>query len=489
MIDKSSPSITILGLGPGDPGLLTREAWEVLNNSGDIYVRTKKHPVIDSFPDQLEVNSFDRFYDVADTYDEVYQKIVDKILELAYRSGGVVYAVPGHPFIAEATTIEIARRAKKMNIPIKIVNGLSFIDSVFGILEIDPLPKTAIIDSLELLSKHTPTFSPNMGAIIVQIHSKVVASDVKLTLLANYPDEHLVKLIHSAGMSCALVENLRLFEIDRSPNIDLMTTLYVPPMDDKYSFEEFVEVIARLRAPDGCPWDKKQTHKSLRPYLLEETYEVLASIDSENSEGMCEEFGDLLLQIILHAQIAFEAGEFSIRDVLYGINNKIVDRHPHVFAGLENLDEQGVLSNWEKLKAVERGENGEIQTSLLDGVATALPALVQADQYQKRAARVGFDWADIGGVLEKLKEEIREVITEQDQQNRSKEVGDLLFAVVNLARWYDIDPESALRESNRRFRDRFFYIEKSARLNGKMIDELSLDDMEALWQEAKQIIY
>jgi tetrapyrrole methylase family protein/MazG family protein len=488
MSQRPSRGITLLGLGPGDIGLLTKAAWDELTNAEMIYVRTMKHPVIESLPAQLIVNSFDHLYDVCETFDEVYRQIVEQILELAYEPEGVIYAVPGHPFVAEATSIEISRRAKELHIPVRIIEGLSFIDSVFSLLKIDPLPKTAIIDSHDIINKQTPNFSPNLGAVIPQVYSKEVASDVKLTLLANYPDEHQVSLIHSAGTSQALVESLKLFEIDRSPHIGLLTCLYVPPMDEKYSFEDFVEVIARLRAPDGCPWDKNQTHKSLRPYLLEETYEVLASIDSENPEGMREEFGDLLLQIILHAQIAAEEGEFSIRDILHDINKKIVQRHPHVFSGQEISDEIGVLSNWERLKAVERNENGKEKSSLLDGVATALPALVQADQYQKRAARVGFDWPDIDGVLDKLREEFQEVLTEQDQRNRAKEVGDLLFAVANLARWYDIDPESALRESNRRFKDRFYYIEESARLNGRMIDEMSLEEMEKLWQEAKKFI-
>jgi len=488
MVERFSPLITLIGLGPGDPGLLTKAAWDVLNNAEVIYVRTVKHPVIDSLPSQLEVKSFDHFYNAAETFDEVYQQIVEQVLNLAYQPGGIIYAVPGHPFVAEATTIEISRRARELDIPVKVIEGLSFIDSVFSQLRIDPLPKTTIIDSLELVSNQIPNFSPNIGAVIAQIHSKAVASDVKLTLLENYPDEHQVKLIHSAGTSRAQVESLKLFEIDRSPHIGLLTALYVPPIDDKYSFEDFIEVIARLRAPDGCPWDRKQTHKTLRPYLLEEAYEVLASIDSENPEDMREEFGDLLLQIILHAQIASESGEFSIRDVLYDINKKIVGRHPHVFAGLDIHDEHGVLSNWERIKAVERSKNGEAESSLLDGVAAALPALIQADQYQKRAARVGFDWPDIEGVVEKLMEELQEVLTEQDHQNLSKEMGDLLFAVANLARWFDIDPESALRESNGRFRDRFFFIEKTARLNRKMIDQLSLEEMEELWQEAKKFI-
>jgi len=242
-----------------------------------------------------------------------------------------------------------------------------------------------------------------------------------------------------------------------------------------------------LRAPDGCPWDREQTHKSLRPYLLEETYEVLETLDAEDPSSMREEFGDLLLQIVLHAQIAAEEGEFTMADILDSVHTKIVYRHPHVFDDLRLTHPQGVLKNWERLKAEERVQNGKEAESLLDGIAAALPALVQAEEYQNRAVRVGFDWPDIGGVLDKLKEEIEEVRTASGSEERFSEIGDLLFAVVNFARWCEIDAESALRTANARFKNRFHHIEKWARSQGREITTLSLSEMEALWQEAKQI--
>jgi tetrapyrrole methylase family protein/MazG family protein len=201
---------------------------------------------------------------------------------------------------------------------------------------------------------------------------------------------------------------------------------------------------------------------------------------------MREEFGDLLLQVVLHAQIAAEAGEFNIADVLQSIHTKIVRRHPHVFGDLDLKDAQGVLRNWERLKAQERQANGKTEASLLDGVGSALPALLQAEQYQRRAAHVGFDWPDIRGVLDKLEEELQEVHAAGNDRERYNEIGDLLFAVVNLARWYKVEPESALREANGRFRNRFAYIEQQAREQGRTISDLTLDEMEALWQAAKR---
>ncbi len=196
----------------------------------------------------------------------------------------------------------------------------------------------------------------------------------------------------------------------------MLTSLYVPALGAATSFEAFQEVIAHLRAPDGCPWDREQTHDSLRPHLLEEAYEAVTALDAGDTDAMREEFGDLLLQIVLHAQIASEIGEFSMADILQGIHSKIVNRHPHVFGDLILKDVDGVLQNWEKLKAAERIANGKSEAGLLDSVPLALPALAQADQYQRRAARVGFDWTEIEGVLDKVREELDEVRSAPDDR-------------------------------------------------------------------------
>lgn len=479
------PGVTIMGLGPGDPELLTRQAWQILESVSEIYLRTRQHPVVAGFPSQIRVHSFDALYESGETFESVYAQIVESVLNLARRTEGVVYAVPGHPLVAEATSQEIARRAKQEGIPVRIVEGLSFLEPTFTALGIEPITHTALVDALELNSAHVPPFPPSAPAIIAQVYSRDVASEVKLTLMATYPDEHPVKLVHAAGTAEVKVEALPLYEIDRSSQIGLLSALYVPPLEPETSFEAFQEIIAHLRAPDGCPWDREQTHLSLRPSLLEETYELLSALDAEDVDGMREEFGDLLLQIVLHAQIASEYGEFNMTDVLRGIHTKIVHRHPHVFGDLDLRDKQGVLQNWERLKEQERAVNGKAEDSLLDGVALALPALVQAEQYQRRAARVGFDWPDIQGVLDKLDEELAEVHSAQDARERASEIGDLLFAVVNLARWNDVDPESALREANARFRKRFFHIEQAAKAQGRSISDLSTDEMEAFWQEAK----
>lgn len=482
------PGIILLGLGPGNPELLTRQAWGLLESIPEIYLRTDQHPVVEGFPPGLQVHSFDHLYQQGDSFEAVYNQIVERVLELGNQTEGVVYAVPGHPFLAEATGPEIARCAHDMDIPLRVVEGLSFLEPTMTALNIDFFPYTALIDALELAILHVPPFPPNTPAVVAQLHSRFVASDVKLTLMSLYPDEHPVQLVHAAGTHQEKVESLALYEIDRSDHIGHLTSLYVPPLRPDTSFEAFQEVIARLRAPDGCPWDREQTHQTLRPYLLEEAYEVMSTLDSNDPGAMCEEFGDLLLQIVLHAQIASEYGEFSMSDMLRGIHTKIVNRHPHVFGDLELKEIDGVLQNWEHLKSAERAANGMEDVSLLDGVAKVLPALVQAEEFQKRAARVGFDWQKIQGVIDKVDEEMNEVRLALDGEARAAEIGDLLFAVVNLARWYDVDAESALREANTRFQERFGRIEQAALAQDRSVSDLDLDEMEALWQSAKRNI-
>jgi len=483
----NKPGVTIIGLGPGDPQLLTLEAWSVLMESTEVYLRTSQHPVVPSLPAHLQVHSFDDQFEQAETPGENFEPIVSRLLELAHRPGGVVYAVPGHPFVGEATSAEIAARVSQEGLPVRVIPGLSFIEPVLGALQIDPQPHISILDASEFGRLHVPPFPPNVPALIAQLGSKQLASEVQRVLNSVYPGEYRVVLVHAAGSTQELLEEVPLSEIDHSTRLGMQTVLYVPPLGAGKAFEAFQEVVAHLRAPDGCPWDREQTHLSLRSSLLEETYEVLSAIDAGDTEGMEEELGDLLLLILMLAQIGSDAGEFTVNDVLEGINTKIVRRHPHVFGEVEISDPQEVLKNWERLKAEERVSDGKHEASPLDSVSMILPALVQAEEYQSRAARVGFDWPDIQGVLDKLVEEMLEVKQAQDQKERSDEIGDLLFAVVNLARWKQVDPESALREANARFRKRFAFIEAGARESGRQLSQLTLDEMEALWQSAKRI--
>jgi tetrapyrrole methylase family protein/MazG family protein len=479
------PGITLLGLGPGDPAKLTREAWDVLTSANQVWLRTMLHPTVASLPPELKIHSFDKLYENGDSFEEVYSAIVEKVLALGKLPQGVVYAVPGDPFVAEATCPEIAQRARSLGLPLKIVSGLSFLEPVFAALGLDPYPHLILMDAIELSQTHFPIFPPDMPVLVAQVYSRLVAAEVKMTLNTIYPDDHPVRLAHACGTKDEIIEDLQLYEIDRCKNIGLLTVLYVPPLGVGTSFEAFQEIVAHLRAPDGCPWDREQTHASLRAHLMGEAYETLAALDSGDPAEIAEEFGDLLLQIVLNAQIAAEDGEFTMADVLKGIYDKIIRRHPHVFGDVTLDGVQGVLKNWEKLKAAERATSHEPEKGLLDGVPLALPALFQAQEYQDRAARVGFDWKEVSGVLEKIAEEIQEVQEVANEEELTAELGDLFFALVNLARWKKVDAESALRGTNVRFKKRFTHVEQSARKQGRRLSEMSIDEMEVLWQEAK----
>jgi tetrapyrrole methylase family protein/MazG family protein len=256
----------------------------------------------------------------------------------------------------------------------------------------------------------------------------------------------------------------------------------LPSPENLHRFDTFVDIIARLRAPDGCPWDKEQTHRSLRENLLSEAYEVLEALDEDDAAKLREELGDLLLQIVLHAQIAKDDGEFEVGDVIKGISEKIVRRHPHIFGTKKVKDSKEVMHNWEVLKKEER----EAGKSMLDGVPRQMPALAYAYEISRRAVRVGFEWENLDGVIDKLIEEIGEIKEASGPEEKTQEFGDLLFTLVNFARWQGIDAESALREANQKFYRRFSSVEALCRQRSKELQKLTLKEWDDLWGEAKK---
>jgi tetrapyrrole methylase family protein/MazG family protein len=363
--------------------------------------------------------------------------------------------------------------------------NFALVNHIFDVLHISPPSKLILLEAQTLSSAHVPPYPPDTPALITNIDSRELALHLKNVLLTTYPKEHVVFLAGGGKKKEERIEAIN--GDDFSEN----TFLYIPALGEGTSFESFAEIVAHLRAPNGCPWDREQTHETLRKHLLEESYEAISAIDSGDFDDMREEFGDLLLQVILQSQIANEEGQFNVNQVVQGIYSKIVRRHPHVFGDLKLEGVQGVLANWEKLKEKERSEKRESseekeERGLLDGVPVALPALSQAQEYQDRAARVGFDWPEIEGVLDKIAEEIDEVKRANNEEELTSELGDLIFALVNLSRWKKVDAESALRETNMKFKKRFAHVEQGAKKQGRDLSTLSLDEMESFWQEAKQ---
>lgn len=339
-----------------------------------------------------------------------------------------------------------------------------------------------LIKGSSLLGCHCLPFAPDQFVLITDICSQDIINKI-VSLMKNYPKDHSCKITHQTSHSGWLIAEKKYSRLDKNL---LGGHLYIPPALADSSLESFKELIAHLRSSEGCPWDREQTHLTLRPNLLEETYEVLSALDQNSMEDLKEELGDLLLQIVLHTQISDENEDFNLNDVIAGIHNKLVLRHPHVFEDVKIESAKGVIRNWEMLKSVEReGSGKEEKQSIIASVPVSMPALSLAQEYQKRAARVGFDWPSIEPVLEKVYEELEEVKHAKTATRIEEELGDLLFAVVNLVRWHEVDAESTLRKMNQRFYRRFNYIEQKAKAKGQKLQEMTLAEMDDLWDQAK----
>jgi tetrapyrrole methylase family protein/MazG family protein len=400
-------TVTILGLGPGDPVHLTRQVWDRLNRADEVYLRTARHPTSSALPGHLALHSFDHLYEASSSFDAVYEAIAQQIVTLGRRPQGVLYAVPGHPLVGESSVQRILNLAADQDVGVHLLDGLSFVEPVLSLLGLDGLAGLQLADATDLAVAHHPLLDTDRPALVGQLYGQRLASEVKLTLMNAYPEGHPVTLVYSAGTQESRTASMPLYELDRGPELDHLTTLYVPSLRGVSSLAAFQDTIARLRAPDGCPWDREQTHETLRGNLLEESYEVLAALDAEDEDKLCEELGDLLMQITMHVQIATEAGAFQSADVISYIDAKLKRRHPHVFGDLEAHDTATVLRNWEAIKAHEREAAGHGDRSRMGGIPTILPALARAQSLGDRAARDGFDWPDLDGVLNKVDEEAR----------------------------------------------------------------------------------
>jgi tetrapyrrole methylase family protein/MazG family protein len=477
-------TITILGLGPGGPELLTREAWDLLNKASTVYLRTRLHPTVAELPGHLDLHSFDSLYETAGGFSQVYTAIAERILWLVRDVQDVLYAVPGHPLIAESSVTHILALAKEERIAVRIVEGLSFVEPTLSLLGVDGLMGLQLADAIDIATAYHPHLDPDCPALIGQLYGSQLASDLKLSLMNVYPADHKVVVVRAAGTADATTAHLPLYRLDRDPQIDHLTTLYVPALPYTGGLPGLQATVARLRAPDGCPWDREQTHQSLRADLLEETHEVLAALDRDDLEKLCEELGDLLMQVALQVQIATEDSEFLFVDVIRGIDTKLKRRHPHVFGEIQVEGTAEVLKNWEAIKASERATRGDALRSRLDGLPKSLPALARAQSISDRAARGGLQprsAAKDEAVVAKLMEELKSVT---DRQARVQLLGNWLFAVGIAASELGLDAESALRIACDRFTDRFSRMERRAQEQGLVLSELAPSQIESLWDES-----
>lgn len=482
--------INIIGLGAGDIGQLSLGAYKLLNSGVPVYLRTKEHPVVSELEKEgFDYHSFDSIYEKHERFEAVYEEICETLL--SYQEDELIYAVPGHPLVAEKTVQLLLERGNERGVTVEVSGGKSFLDDMFNALRIDPIEGFQLLDATDLKVEEIQL---RQHMVIGQVYDSFIASNVKLTFMEKLPYDYEVYIVTAAGSKNEKIRKMPLVELDREAELNNLTSVYIPPVkEDVILYKDFSKlrrIIAELRGPNGCPWDLKQTHESLTKYIIEEAYEVVEAIQEQDIDHLIEELGDVLLQVLLHAQIGEDDGYFSIDDVIEGLAAKMVRRHPHVFGDKTAETAEDVVRNWQEIKQEEKGKRNE---SILDEVGMSLPTIIRAFELQKKAAKVGFDWPDVSGAWEKVKEEIVEFEAEmaKDSSNEKtvKEFGDILFALVNVARYYEINPDEALFRTNQKFIHRFHYIEERVKESGKSFKDFKLEELDHFWNEAKESGY
>lgn len=474
-----SGRIEVIGLGAGDLEQLSLGIYRKLTSHvGKVFVRTLDHPVIPKLMDEdVSFQSFDALYEASEQFETVYENITTTLLGAA-QNESVLYAVPGHPMLAEKT---VQLLLEQEQIDIDIIGGQSYLDDLFTTLRIDPIDGFQFIDGTAFQREE---LNYRNHLIFCQVYDAFIASEVKLTLLEDLPPSYEVTVVEAAGSKDERILHVPLEELDRIIMFSNLTSVYVPPAPDELLTHEFVSlrtVIRTLRGENGCPWDRKQTHESLREYAIEEVYELIDAINQEDDEAIIEELGDVLLQVLLHSQIGEDHGYFTIDDVIKGIYDKMVHRHPHVF-GQSDPDK-----SWDELKREEKPVDHE--ALLLDDVIMTGPSLQTAYQLQKKTAKVGFDWDRVDDIWEKFSEEkteFQEAVQQNDSFEMENEFGDILFVLANIAKYYKVNPEVALAKANHKFVSRFNEVERQADILGSKLSDLSLAELDALWDIAKQ---
>ncbi len=455
-----TPRITVVGLGPGDPGLLTQQTLQLLRD-GTVILRTRHHPTIETMAGSQDWPSFDYLYESNRTFEGVNAAIVAELMKAA-TSAPIVYAVPGHPLFGDATVQHLIAAAAESRVTIRIVPAISFLDSVSTTLRIDPIHEDLqLVDALDVaaVSEARPysggllPISPLRPAVIAQVSSDRIASAVKLALSQVYPDDIDVTLITVTRTGSDSVSTFPLFELNRQ-TVDHLSSLYIPavdPLDVNKVGEGLQRIVARLRAPGGCPWDREQTHDSLTRHMLEEAYEAIDAIERDSATDLKEELGDVLLQVFLHAQIAEESAEFTLEDIIETLSRKLVRRHPHVFGDRQISTSRDVVKAWDQIKQEERSGESEKAQSPFASIPISMPALARAQTVLRRAGSLGISigiegalqTADSAGDFE-LAQRLASVVSEADAAGIDIEQA--------LRRWTSAlieRSENALRSQNR----------------------------------------
>ena len=476
--------IVVVGLGPGGVNHVTTETLATIERIKHRHLRTSIHPSAHLVPDAV---THDDLYESADTFDDVYIEIAHRLTAAATEHGEVLYAVPGSPLVLERTVRYLRQRAADGMIELDVLPAMSFLDVAWARLGIDPVEKgVRLVDGHDFATAAAGERGP---MLVAHTHANWVLNEIKLAVEDAQGDEP-VTMLHALGTDAELIVETTWAQLDQTIEADHLTSIYIPQLAAPVGqgYVRFHELTRMLR--EQCPWDIEQTHETLIPFLLEETYEVVDALQAldpdepSSDDDLIEELGDLLFQIEFHATIAEQEGRFTIADVTQGIHDKLVRRHPHVFGDIIADDTGTVLENWDEIKKAEKG-----RTSIFEGIPRSLPSLAYAQKVGRKASKVGFDWPDVAGAFPKIAEEtaeLAEAMTETDAAATELELGDLLFAVVNVARHLKIDAELALRAASDKFRARFEGVEALAASRSIDLKTADLIALDALWDEVKR---
>ncbi|MDD4088463.1 MAG: nucleoside triphosphate pyrophosphohydrolase [Tissierellia bacterium] len=473
-------TIQIIGLGAGSEDDLTVRAQKALSERIPAFARTDRHPIVNELRKNIDIDSFDDNFEKYETFDEVYENIVNTLIEKSKQYGKINYCTAGSPYYGDIVTKKLISEYKDQ-INTIIIDGMSFLDKCLKLSGYADYNNIKILDCLET---DEFSFDVNSFNIITQVYDLETASRLKVKLMEIYPEDADSLIIDVLGEN---VNKIPLFMLDQEKNYGFSTYFCILPIEISknrvYNVDNLLRIVKLLRGPDGCPWDKKQTHHSIRQHVIEEAYEVVDAIDNDDVDNLVEELGDLLLQVVFHAELGSEEGYFNFSDVVTDVCKKMYFRHPHVFGDVKADDAEEALTSWENSKLKEK--NLTTYTDNLKNVPKALSTLSRSYKIQKRAAEVGFDWSDAQGAVFKIKEELLEFIEEYNNhniKNMEEEFGDLLFALVNFARFEKINPDIALNKTINKFIGRFEYIEKNST---KDLKQMTLKEMDELWEESK----
>lgn len=468
--------ITLVGLGVAR-GDLTLNAVEALMSGEKVLLRTEVTPAADFLREKgVPFETLDDIYEENEDFDEVNDAAAERVIDAA-RSGGVIYGVPGGAGLMDATVSAVIRRAAEEKLDWRVIPGVGLYERAAA--EAGALDGANVLAAIDVTED--TVIDVRRPLVVCEVSDRMAASDLKLSLMEHYPEQWPV---YCGG------EKLTLDEIDRRKHYDHLTCLVLPPLAleeaEHYDLDHLMQIVTRLRAPGGCPWDREQTHRSMKADLVDETYEVLDAIDRDDPDALADELGDVLLHIAMHAAIGQEHGEFTIRDVLDDVCRKMIRRHPHIFGDVHAETSEEVLQNWEAIKKQEKSLQS--QTGVMREVPRSFPALMRAAKVQKKAKNVGFDWDDAKEALKKVREETGEVEEVWDDPEKLfSELGDLLFATVNICRMKKVPPELALQGATEKFIRRFSYVEEHAKMQGRELNGMTLEEMDVLWEECKAL--